>query len=139
MDRINTAGVIKGGLVAGLIINISQTLLNIPVAGAQMDAALAARNLPTIEGPAIAIFVGMCFALGVLMIWLYAAVRPRLRPGPKTAACVGLVVWTLIHLWGGIGSAVMGFYSWNLTILMIAWGLGESVLAAVAGAYFYKE
>jgi hypothetical protein len=30
---INTGGVIKGGLVAGLIINIGETILNIPVLG----------------------------------------------------------------------------------------------------------
>ena len=37
MSRINTGGVIKGGLVAGLIINISQTILNVPVLGPSTD------------------------------------------------------------------------------------------------------
>ena len=139
MSRINTGGVIKGGLVAGLIINISQTILNVPVLGPRMQAELAARNLPEVTGAAIGIFVVMCFVLGLLLVWLYAAVRPRLGPGPRTAVCVGLVVWTLIYLWGGIGQATMGFYSWNLAIIGIVWGLVESILAAAAGAYFYKE
>ena len=107
MSSINTASVIKGGFVAGLIINISQTVLNIPVVGAQMETALAARNLPDVGGAAIGMFVGLCFALGLLMVWLYAAVRPRLGPGPKTAACVGLVIWFLIHIWGALGAAAM--------------------------------
>lgn len=139
MDRINTGGVIKGGLVAGLIINLSQTILNVPVLGARMQSELAARNLPAVEGGAIAVFVVMCFGLGLLMIWLYAAVRPRLGPGPNTAVCVGLVVWTLIYIWRGVGYATMGFVSWNTAIITIVWGLVESILAAVAGAYFYKE
>jgi hypothetical protein len=139
VGNINTAGVIKGGIVAGLIINISQTVLNIPVVGAQMEAALAARNLPDVGGAAVGIFVALCFALGLLMVWLYAAVRPRLGPGPKTAACVGLVIWFVIHIWGAVGAAVMGFFPWNLAVTTIVWGLGESVLAAIAGAYFYKE
>ena len=139
MNHINTGGVIKGGLVAGLIINISQTILNVPVLGTRMEAELAARNLADVEGATVAIFVAMCFVLGLLMVWLYAAVRPRLGPGPKTAVCVGLVVWTLIYLWGGVGNAAMGFFSWNLAIIGMVWGLGESILAAVAGAYFYKE
>ena len=139
MSEINTVGVIKGGLVAGLIINISQTILNVPVVGPRMEAELAARNLPDVGGAAVATFVVMCFVLGLLMVWLYAAVRPRLGPGPKTAACVGSVVWTLIYLWGGVGNATMGFFSWNLAIIGMVWGLGESILAAVAGAYFYKE
>ena len=33
----------------------------------------------------------------------------------------------------------MGFYSWNLAIIGIVWGLVESILAAAAGAYFYKD
>jgi hypothetical protein len=139
VGTINTAGVIKGGLVAGLIINISQTVLNIPVVGAQMEAALAARNLPDVGGAAVGIFVALCFALGLLMVWLYAAVRPRLGPGPQTAACVGLVIWFLIHIWGALGAGAMGFFPWNLAITTIVWGLGESVLAAIAGAYFYTE
>lgn len=139
MNRINTGGVIAGGLVAGLIINISQTILNMPVVGARMQAELAARNLPNVEGAAIGIFVALCFVLGLVTVWLYAAVRPRLGPGPKTAACVGLVIWTLIHFWGAVGYAAMGFFSWNLALIVMIWGLGESVLAAVAGAYFYKE
>ena len=74
MSRINTGGVIKGGLVAGLIINISQTILNVPVLGPMMQAELAARNLPEVTGAAIGIFVVMCFVLGLLLVWLYAAV-----------------------------------------------------------------
>jgi len=139
MAGINTAGVIKGGIVAGIIINISQSVLNVAVIGEQMEAALAARNLPPVGGSAIAVFIAMCFVLGLLMIWLYAAVRPRLGPGPQTAACVGLVVWTLIHLWGGVGGVLMGWYTWNIATIAILWGLAESALAAIAGAYFYKE
>lgn len=139
MGPINMAGVIKGGLVAGLVINASQTLLNVPVLGAEMEAALASRNLPPVGGGAIAVFVAMCFVLGVLTIWLYAAVRPRLGAGPKTAACIGLVIWTLIYFWGSVGSASMGFYPWSLAAIVMVWGLVESILAAVAGAYFYRE
>jgi hypothetical protein len=139
VGSINTAGVIKGGLVAGLIINISQTLLNVPVLGPQMEARMAALNLPPVGGSTIAVFVVMSFVLGILMVWLYAAVRPRLGPGPATATCVGLLIWTFIHLWGGLGMALMGFMSWNIALIAMAWGLAESVLAAIAGAYFYRE
>jgi hypothetical protein len=139
VGSINMAGVIKGGLVAGFIINISQTILNVPVLGPQMEARLASLNLPPVAGGTIGIFVAMCFVLGILMVWLYAAVRPRLGPGPKTAVCIGLLVWTFIHLWGGLGMALMGFTPWNIAMIAMVWGIAESVLAAVAGAYFYRE
>ena len=48
MSQINVVGVLKGGLAAGLIMNISEFVLNVPVAGAQMEAELAARNLPPV-------------------------------------------------------------------------------------------
>ena len=136
---INTGSVIKGGLVAGLVINISETVLNVPVIGERMTAELTARNLPEIGGSAIAVFVVMCFGLGILTVWLYAAIRPRLGSGPGTAVCAGLVVWGLAFLWGAIGMGVMGFYSWSLIGIIVIWQLAEMVLAAVIGAYFYRE
>ena len=43
MGRINIKGVVFGGLLAGLIINISETILNIPVLGADLEAGLKPR------------------------------------------------------------------------------------------------
>jgi hypothetical protein len=42
--------VVIGGLAAGLIINIGETILNIPLLGAEMAQALQARNLRTSAG-----------------------------------------------------------------------------------------
>ena len=90
MNRINTSGVIAGGLVAGLIINISQTLLNMPVVGARMQAELAARNLPNVEGAAIGIFVALCFMLGLVTVWCTPRCgpvsAPARRPRPASAS-----------------------------------------------------
>jgi hypothetical protein len=116
---INTGSVIKGGLVAGLIINISETILNIPVIGTRMEAELAARNVPPFDNSTIGVFVAMCFALGVFLVWLYAAIRPRMGAGPGTAVCAGLIVWGLAWLWPSIGMGVMGFYSWGLIAITL--------------------
>jgi hypothetical protein len=136
---INTGSVFKGGLVAGLIINISETILNIPVVGARMEAELAARNVPPFNNATIGLFVVMCFALGVFLVWLYAAIRPRMGPGASTAVCAGLIVWGLAWLWPSIGMGVMGFYSPGLIAITLSWGLAELLIASVAGAYFYRE
>ena len=136
---INTGSVIKGGLVAGLVINISETILNLFVVHDRMIAELAARNLPEIGNAAIGVFVVMCFALGVLTVWLYAAIRPRLGVGPGTAVCAGLLVWGLAFLWPAIGMGVMGFNSWSLLGIVVIWQLAEMVLSSVIGAYLYRE
>jgi hypothetical protein len=131
--------VIAGGLVAGLIVNIGESILNVPLLGSQLGQALEARNLPPVGGGAIAYFVVMCFLLGIAIVWTYAAVRPRLGPGPRTAAMIGVLAWFMTLFWSGGSQVAMGMMPLNLTILGLAWGLGEIVLASVAGAKVYKE
>ncbi len=139
MAGINTAGVVKGGLAAGLVMNISETILNVPVIGAQMEAELAAHNLPPVAGGAIAVFVVTCFIVGLLTVWLYAAARPRLGPGSKTAITIGIVVWALGYAWCGIGYGVLGINSWGLVTLTLVWTFVEMIVASWVGAYLYSE
>ena len=139
MAGISTGRVIAGGLVAGLIVNIGETILNVPLAGAELEQALQARNLPPVGGGAIAYFVVMCFVLGILMVWIYAAVRPRLGPGPKTAVIVALVAWFMSLVWSGGAQVAMGIMPLKLTLIGLAWGLGEMVIASLAGARLYRE
>ena len=139
MAGIQTGRVIAGGLVAGLIINIGETILNVGLAGEELAQALAARNLPPVGGGAIAYFIGMCFLLGILMVWLYAAVRPRLGPGPKTTVIVGVLTWFLSLAWSGGAQVAMGIMPLSLTIFGMTWGLGELVIASLVGARLYRE
>jgi hypothetical protein len=139
MGGINVSGVIKGGLAAGLIMNISQTILNVPVAGAQMEAELAAHNLPSVGGPAIAVFVVETFVLGLVTVWLYAAMRPRFGPGPMTAIVSGVVVWALSYLYAAIAFGVLGVNSMGIVVLGVVWSLVEMIVASAVGGYLYSE
>lgn len=139
MAQINVGGVVKGGLVAGLVMNVSEAILNIPVAGARMEAELQALNLAPPGNDAIAIFTAVTFVLGILTVYLYAAIRPRFGPGAATAARAGIVVWVLAYVYSGIFVGAIGVNSWGLVTLAVAWTLVECVVAAVAGAYFYQE
>ncbi len=42
------------------------------------------------------------FALGIMAVWTYAAIRPRLGAGVGTAACAGLLVWALSYLYAAL-------------------------------------
>jgi hypothetical protein len=139
MAGIRVGKVVLGGLAAGLIINIGETILNIPLLGAQLAEALQARNLPPVGGGSIAYFVGACFLLGILIVWIYAAVRPRLGPGPKTALTVAVLVWLLTFVWSGGAQAAMGIMPLKLTLVGLLWGLGEVVIATLVGAKLYTE
>jgi hypothetical protein len=139
MGRINIGRVLAGGLLAGLIINVGETILNLFVIAEAMDAALQARNLPPVGGQAIAVFVLLCFALGVGTVWLYAAMRPRFGPGAGTAVLTGVAVWSFAFLFPGIGNIVMQLFPPGPAILALVWGLAEMVVAALAGGRVYNE
>lgn len=139
MAKINARGVVVGGLVAGLIINVSEYILNEPVLGAAITAALAVHNLPPVGGNAIAMFVVLGFVLGIVLVWLYAAIRPRFGPGPQTAAKAGVVVWFLDYFCGAISFAVLGIFPTQLLAIALLWGLVELVVAGLVGGRLYSE
>ncbi len=139
MAGINTRGVIVGGLVAGLIINVSEYILNEPVLGADMTAALTDHNLPAVGGGAIAVFVTMGFLVGLVLVWLYAAIRPRLGAGPKTAAIAAIVVWFLNYFSGALTIGALGLFPAKLILVSLVWGLVELLVAALVGGMLYTE
>lgn len=139
MSKMNMTGVVLGGLLAGLVINIGETILNTVVIGEQMNAQLARFNLPPMTGGVIGVFVSLCFLLGIATIWLYAAIRPRFGPGPKTAVIAAALIWFCAYLFPGVVQVAMGLFSAQLTAVALLWGAIEIGIAAVAGAYVYKE
>ena len=139
MGGINFGRVVLGGLVAGVVINVSESILNLVVVGTQMNEAMAKLQLPAMGSNAIAGFTIMGFAVGIVMIWLYAAIRPRYGAGPSTAACAGSAVYFFGYLYPGLAMLFMGLFPGRLIAITLVWGLVEVLVAAVAGAYFYKE
>jgi hypothetical protein len=148
--RINLKRVVIGGLLAGLIIDISESILNIPVFGTQMEAAMKALNLPPVGmGPVGVFLVGAhrlpyfglapSFPLGLTLVWLCAAIRPRFGEGPRTAIIAAIVLWFLAYFWPSLGLGLMGFMPMKLLLVAVAWGLVEVIIAALAGGAVYKE
>ena len=139
MGKISVAKVVIGGLLAGLVVNISETVLNLVVVASDMETILRDRNLPPMNNQTIGWFVVLAFALGLLTIWLYAAIRPRFGPGPGTAATAGFAVWLFAYLYPGIANGLLGMYPMKVNVITLVWGLGEIVIGAIAGAWVYAE
>jgi hypothetical protein len=139
MAGINTGSVIKGGLAAGVLINISEAILNMPVLGAQFEAFMKSLNLPPVSGVDIGYFVLMGFVQGGLIAWLYAAIRPRLGPGPKTATIAGLFVWFFASFVCVTGFAALGMFPRDLLLITLVWTLVEQILAAQVAGWIYSE
>lgn len=139
MGRINTSRVLAGGLLAGLVINIGEFLLNGPVAGDQFEAAMAESGMSMPGAGGTATFVVLAFVMGIVAVWLYAAMRPRYGAGPVTAFRAGAAAWFFSYAIPTIGYAVMGMVSGGLAALALVWGLVELPLATVIGAWVYRE
>lgn len=139
MNNINFGRVILGGLVAGLILNIGEFLLNEVVFVTQMEEMFRKLSLPRPGGSFIATAIGITFLLGIVMVWLYAMIRSRFRPGPKTAIIAAFVIWFCVYFYCGILNATLFGLPTHLMLIGMVWGIVEYILGALAGAWLYKE
>jgi hypothetical protein len=139
MSKINMGRVILGGLVAGLIINIGEFILNMPILGSQWTEALRALNRPPMDAQPPTFFIILGFALGIFVVWVYAAIRPRFGAGPLTAISAGLMVWTLSILYPMAGMLPMNLFPRSLIAYATIWEFFEIPLAALVGAWLYRE
>jgi hypothetical protein len=139
MNKINFNRVLLGGLVAGVVLNIGEFILNDVILGAQMKDFLDRLRLPDPGSSFIAVAVILTLIIGVVIVWVYAAMRPRLGPGPKTAICAGVIAWIFVCVYCGVINGIILQVPTNFLIIVIVWCFIEYVLAAIAGAWLYKE
>jgi hypothetical protein len=71
-------------------------------------------------------------------VWIYAAIRPRFGPGPKTAAYAGIVSWVIAMTISG-NFATLGVLSWSEYCASAVSVLINSVVSTMVGAKFYSE
>jgi hypothetical protein len=139
MQKINYRRVLLGGLVAGLVINIGEYLLNEVVLVRQMEETFRRFNMPRPGANFIAVAVFLTLLLGIVIVLLYAMIRHRFGPGPRTAIVAGLIVWFCVYVYAGILSGALFAIPVHLLALGIVWGLVEYSFGAVLGAWVYKE
>jgi len=139
---INGTRVLVGGLAAGVVQNIiaivGYGLLLGPRVQAEAVAVAPALQGRGMSAPAIAANVTSSFVIGILLVWLYAAMRPRFGAGARTAAYAAIVVWIcglLFHLdW-----LVVGMMSASSFVLATLLALFQVLVAAYVGGMIYRE
>lgn len=96
---LNTQKVIIGGLVAGSVIILLNILAQFILGDSirqEMNAGLpGSADTMTLSVAATVAGIVMKFIIGIILVWLYAAVRPRFGAGPQTAFYVAVCVWLL--------------------------------------------
>jgi hypothetical protein len=141
-NTINTRKMITAGLVAGVIINVIDVLVNEFVLGNATAADLTAVSpmlWSALNAPAnIALFVAIDFVLGLSIVWLYAAIRPRYGPGAATAVRAAAFVWLVASLmwifFYAMGLSTLGHY-----LAGAACSLVNYLVAGLAGGRLYGE
>jgi hypothetical protein len=140
MGKINMGRVILGGIVAGIVINILAYLVDGVLLRTQWDEGMTALGRPSLAITQIVWLNIFGFFTGILLVWLYAAIRPRFGPGPKTAIIAGLALWALCYLIPNISFMwITGLFHPNLTIHTSLGGIVEAVAAALTGGFLYRE
>ena len=141
MARINTGRVFVGGLVSGIVLWIGDMVANNVLMKADWEAFMARMNvdMAAMETPgALAGWVASDVAFGVLIVWIYAAIRPRFGAGPRTAVVAGMAMFVTMTIMM-YGFVSMGVFTEAYFVKMSLAYLGIMGASALAGAYFYKE
>jgi hypothetical protein len=139
MGKINFGRVLIGGLVAGLILNIGEWLLNGMVLAKEMKDFFQKCGFPEPGTNFLIIAVTITFVLGIVLVLGYAAMRPRFGAGPKTAIITALIAWFGIYLYQNLIGFGLGIVPPKVLVIALAWGLVEYILAALVGGALYKE
>jgi len=136
MGKINWSRVFIGGLVAMAVMGVFPAVL-IPLSG---DAWFTAfENLGDWATPGFLVSLGVIHAaMGIVAVWLYAAIRPRYGPGPKTAAIAGLAMWLILGL-ANLSFALLTDLTIGLVAIIHGPSIVQFVVSTMAGAWLYKE
>jgi ACR3 family arsenite efflux pump ArsB len=87
----------------------------------------------------LGVFILRGVSLGVFCVLLYAAVRPRLGAGVKSAITTGLLAFLVGTLFPPFGLTMQAFAPARVLLETIIWNAIQLPLATVAGAWLYRE
>jgi hypothetical protein len=140
MNKINTGRALLGGIVAAVIIDLIEGVMNGVVLKADWAAAMQALGKSgEVGGAAIAIYNIGGLLWGIVGVWLYSALISRYGAGSTTSAKAGLVVWALTSaipmlMWIPTGILPSRLMTFGVVVDFIAILLGVTM-----GALLYRE
>jgi hypothetical protein len=130
-----------GGLLAGLVANVLDFVWYQVIMAADMEVMVQRLGLDraVVEGTGMIVtWTVVDFLYGILLVWTYAAIRPRCGPGPATAIYAALVPFAAVTMFTYPYSA-MGIFAANAFMKGTLFFFITSAAASLAGASIYKE
>ncbi len=139
MSGMNYSRVLIGGLAAGAVLVVGELILSwVLLADDWQATAVDSEALAYGTWASIAL-VGVVWLNGLVLIWLYAAIRPRFGPGSRTAILAGLTLWLIAWALMGLSLMLTGVVTPRVSAISAFWGFFEVPLAALVGAWLYRE
>jgi hypothetical protein len=139
---LNTKKVIIGGLVAGVVIILLNILAQFVLGDRiqnEMNAGMpGSADSMTMSVAAVAAGIVMKFIIGIILVWLYAAVRPRFGPGPRTAFYIAVCVWILGAIFFS-DFLLLGMMSILSYVILEVMQFLSFIVATLVGAWIYTE
>ncbi len=137
---MNWKRILIGGIVAGAVMNVLDMLVGLLVLEGRYKALQdAGIYLKEPRLPFVPLWILGLFAMGVIAAWFYAAVRPRLGQGPKTALLVGLALGLMSHVAYNVSAASWGQQGRFLPAMWMVSGIVELVVGTLVAGWLYKE
>lgn len=140
--KINWSKVLLGGVIAGIVMIavdfVNNKYLLGPAANAELEAFKPGASASMMSGNAMVMYLLFDVVLGIVLVWTYAAIRPRFGPGPATAVKAAIPYWVAMSV------AYYGYMQMGMMTSGTWWGFGAVgliafILASLAGAKFYSE
>lgn len=139
---INTQKVVVGGIAAGIVMNVVGFLTHGVMLGArmnaEMDAVVPGLSTRMVNATTMTVNVVTQLAIGLVLVWLYAAIRPRFGPGFATAARAAIVIW-VCGLFFYSGWYLTGMTTASTYLLASIAALVNLLAGAYVGGMLYKE
>ena len=139
MGRINVGRVIIGGLVAGVVANALDFVINKYLMVNEATEMMQRLNLKAdvVEG-SMWTWIIADFIYGLVLVFAYAAMRPRFGPGPRTAIIAGMSYWFAVTVMFA-GLAAMGVFTQQAFMKQAALTIVSTLAPVLVGAAMYKE
>jgi hypothetical protein len=139
MGKINTGRVLIGGLAAGVVANLFDFISNEYLLKADWEVVASLRNLdPAALQASMTTWIIVDFVFGILLVFAYAAMRPRFGPGPKTALVSGFTLFIAVTAILS-GFVAMGMFTQAIFLKGTLFSVVTTAAASLAGASLYKE
>lgn len=85
-----------------------------------------------------ALNISIALLNSMMLIWLYAALRPMFGVGLKTALITSLY-WLVFVSAFAVNMANLGYYPWRIAWIESVYLLIELPVSIIAGVYFYEH